>query len=144
MYSFRIRTAIRRIALLSLLTALPAAGAASFQRGDANDDGALDIGDPISVLAYLFAQGTAPRCMDAADGNDDGTVDLGDAVKVLGHLFAGTGDLPLPFGACGVDPTEDPLDCAGYSHCGRGGPRVVHTVPAGGETSVSVRAHVAL
>ena len=43
----------------------------SFVRGDVNSDGEIDIGDPIGLLAYLFASGPL-TCLDAGDANDDG------------------------------------------------------------------------
>jgi hypothetical protein len=89
-----------------------------FRRADANADGKpLDLSDAVYVLQYLFASGPEPPCLDAADGNDDGEVDLADAIAVLNHLFAGTGDLPLPFDECGVDPTPDELGCEGFPPC---------------------------
>jgi hypothetical protein len=68
-------------------------------------------------LSYLFAQGLVPDCLDAADANDSGAVDIADAIAILSHLFAHTGPLPPPFGACGIDPTIDALDCLSYPHC---------------------------
>jgi hypothetical protein len=32
-------------------------------------------------------------------------------------LFGGSGDLPEPFGACGIDPTGDALGCTEYPGC---------------------------
>ena len=88
-----------------------------FIRGDANRDTETSIADAIFTLSYLFAEGVAPSCLDAADANDDGEVDITDAIAVLSHLFAGTGDLPEPFDACGVDPTQDELRCLEYPGC---------------------------
>jgi len=94
-----------------------------FMRGDANADGRVDIGDAISVLGYLFGTGDDPSkakvaaCLDAADANDDGAVDIADAIATLSHLFAGAGPLPPPFFDCGIDPTEDGLDCISYGPC---------------------------
>jgi len=56
--------------------------------GDANDDGKLDIGDPIYTLNALFA-----------DGPD---------------IRPPSGAIP---DACGFDPTDDALDCASYPAC---------------------------
>ena len=89
-------------------------------RGDAN---ALDIADAICLLSYLFGaeadpcKQTVSQCLDAADSNDDGSVDIADAIAVLSHLFASSGDLPDPFGECGIDPTIDDLDCISYEPC---------------------------
>ena len=89
----------------------------TFLRGDTNTNAALDIADAIFTLSYLFAEGPAPTCLDASDANDDGAVDIADAIAVLSHLFATAGDLPAPFGECGVDPTVDDLECARYEPC---------------------------
>ena len=44
-----------------------------FVRGDSNHDGTHDISDCVSILGYLFENGTGPvLCEDAADANDDG------------------------------------------------------------------------
>ena len=88
-----------------------------FRRGHTNTDNTLDMADAVFTLSYLFADGSAPTCLDAADTNDDGVVDIADAIAVLSHLLAGSGDLPGPFGECGVDPTEDELGCAAYPGC---------------------------
>jgi hypothetical protein len=90
---------------------------AEFLRGDVNDDGAIDISDPISALSFLFLGTSEPPCKDAADANDDGTVDISDPVAELRYLFRGGLPAPPPFGGCGDDPTEDPLGCNSYSAC---------------------------
>ncbi len=91
--------------------------AVRFVRGDANASNAIDIADAIFVLTHLFAQGPAPSCKDTGDANDDGNLDIADAIKMLAHLFAAAGPLPQPFGACGIDPTDDALDCASFAPC---------------------------
>lgn len=80
-------------------------------RGDANDDGAIDIGDAISVLNYIFASAEAPKCLKAADTNDDGAIDIGDPISLLNYIFA-SGESPKPpFPSPGEDPTPDELTC---------------------------------
>ena len=49
--------------------------------------------------------------------NDDGAIDIADAIALLDFLFGGSGDLPEPFGECGVDPTEDGVGCDTYVFC---------------------------
>ncbi len=93
------------------------AQSASFRRGDSNSDGRCDISDPVHSLAYLFTGGPRPTCIDAADSNDSGELDLSDAVYTLGFLFTGTAPPDAPFPGCGVDTTEDPLDCEAYAPC---------------------------
>ena len=80
----------------------------TFERGDANNDGGVDISDSSTLFNYLFTGGSAPPCDDAADANDDERIDISDGIFVLSFLFQG-GAIPLPPGAfvCGEDPTND-------------------------------------
>ena len=91
-----------------------------FKRADVNTDNALNIGDAIFTLDYLFASSPAPTCLDAADANDDGAINIAYAIVVLSYLFNGVPtSLPAPFGVCGDDPMGDALGCAYYPHCER-------------------------
>jgi hypothetical protein len=91
---------------------------ASFVRGDANDDGRVDISDAVFTLGSLFLGDGDPRCDDACDSNDDGTVDISDAIATLVVLFLGNGVIPLPgMTECGVDPTDDVLACDSFEGC---------------------------
>jgi hypothetical protein len=89
----------------------------AFVRGDVNVDGAVNIADAIALLSHLFGGGGDLDCDDAGDGNDDGAINIADAIAILSHLFGGAGDLPDPFGACGIDPSDDALDCASFPPC---------------------------
>ncbi len=82
----------------------------SFIRGDANDDGAVNIADAIYILQNLFAGGPLIPCPDAADANDDEAVNLADAIYLLQKLFAGGPAIPPPHPACGTDTTAGALD----------------------------------
>ncbi len=108
------------------LVGLSAAGVADtllggnprFRRGDANDDGSLDLTDATYTLGYLFlGKPKSLGCLDAADSNDDGTLDISDAVRSLGFLFLGDPPPPPPFGECEFDPTPDRLRCAAFAGC---------------------------
>ena len=89
-----------------------------FRRGDANGDGLFNIADAIATLGFLFSGG-AMNCADAGDSNDDGLVNIADGITVLGALFSGGGAPPAPGpNTCGVDPTDDALDCEIYIGCG--------------------------
>lgn len=68
--------------------------------GDANQDGAVDISDAVSLLFHLFLEDGRPLPCGGAgiasggnlrllDGNGDGAVDLGDAISALAALFQG-------------------------------------------------------
>jgi hypothetical protein len=88
-----------------------------FRRGDVDGDEDKDITDAMVVLLHLFQGGEPPTCQDAEDGNDDGKIDLGDAVYLLNRLFLGGQRFPVPSLHCGLDPTDDDLDCQGQQAC---------------------------
>lgn len=86
-----------------------------FIRGDVNNDGGRNVADAVYQLASLFVPGSpAISCRDAGDCNDDGGVNVADAVFLLSNLFI-PGSLPIPAPGttleCGLDPTDDALDC---------------------------------
>ncbi|HVR76392.1 MAG TPA: hypothetical protein VMT52_18835, partial [Planctomycetota bacterium] len=94
---------------------------AVFHRGDADDNGALQLTDALRVLGFLFLGGPPPTCLDAGDADDNGALQLTDALRILGFLFLG-GPPPSPPGPpgeeCAVDPTtDDELDCVSYTSC---------------------------
>jgi hypothetical protein len=74
--------------------------------------------DAIFTLSYLFADGSAPSCMDTADANDDGAIDIADAIFVLQYLFVEGPVIPQPYPGCGIDPTMDELGCESCPTCG--------------------------
>ena len=82
-----------------------------FVRGDINNDERFDLSDPVALLNEQFSGivGASP-CEDARDVNDDGRVDLSDAIFGLQYLFDGGVDIPPPFPAPGIDPTDDDLE----------------------------------
>jgi len=95
----------------TLLATLAPRGA--FLRGDTSRDGAIDIGDPIATLTFLFLGAKALPCEDAADANDDGALGISDAIATLSYLFLGTAVLRAPGTRYPwFDPTEDGLGCA--------------------------------
>jgi hypothetical protein len=94
---------------------------ASFRRGDANQDGTVNLSDGPFTNNWLFDGKPAPHCLDAADSNDDGQVNVSDSVFTLNFLFGG-GQPPPPPGPnnCGQDPTPDlgtGLSCLEYASC---------------------------
>ncbi len=82
-----------------------------FLRGDANNDGKVDISDGIYTLSFLFLNHKAPSCLDAADSNDDGQVDISDAITTLQFLFSHEAQIAPPFPYIGRDTTNDNLRC---------------------------------
>jgi len=82
-----------------------------FLRGDADQNGTIQLTDAVFLLDYLFRGGEGLSCEDAADSNDDGRTDISDGILILRFLFSG-GDRPrAPFPGAGIDPTEDDLGC---------------------------------
>jgi hypothetical protein len=77
------------------------------ENGDVNGDWQFDIGDPIYLLAHLFAGGAAPvelaycgaeaAAVRNGDTNGDRFLDIGDAVLLLDYLYAQGRD---PVAAC--------------------------------------------
>lgn len=103
---------------ISLSGSTPVDGSAGFLRGDVNLDGRVDIGDAVRLLGFLFRGGIVLGCRDAADPNDSGSIDLGDPIFELNWLFRAGLAPPAPGPAeCGVDPTDDDLDCVSYPPC---------------------------
>ncbi len=87
-------------------------GEGEFQRGNANNDGSINIADPIFTLEYLFSMGSDIPCFDAADANNDSSVNIADAVFTLGFLFSMGPPFPPPYPACGPDAGPiDLLEC---------------------------------
>ena len=85
----------------------------AFRRGDSNEDGRVDLADPIRTLRHVFQGEATPPCLDAADANDDGSEDISDAIFTLLYLFQGGAPPPAPFPDPGQDATPlDGLDCA--------------------------------
>lgn len=78
----------------------------SYQRGDCNDDSAIDLSDGVRLLEYLFISASAPSCLAACDMNDDGDHDVGDPVYLYNYLLLGGPEPSAPFGECSTLPTE--------------------------------------
>jgi hypothetical protein len=57
--------------------------------GDANNDGQLNVGDVVFLIAYVFSFGPAPLPMEAGDVNCDGEVNVADPVYMIAHIFLG-------------------------------------------------------
>lgn len=92
-------------------------GNPGFQRGDANNDGKVNLTDAIATLHFLFA-GAAPLCEDALDVDDSGAVGFSDAIFLLEFLFTPSAPAPAePFATCGDDPTADLISCGQRRNC---------------------------
>ncbi len=88
-----------------------------FRRGDANEDGKMDLSDAVFVVERLFVVQEPIVCSDSADATDDGLVDVTDVIKITAYLFLGFEPPPPPFSECGLDPTEDGLSCDAFAPC---------------------------
>lgn len=59
----------------------------SFQRGDVNDDGSVNISDVTALIDLLLGGGTISN--PAADANQDGNVNISDVTALIDYLLAG-------------------------------------------------------
>ncbi len=92
-----------------------------FRRADFNQDGTVDLTDPISTLNYLFLGGDDPLCPDSADSDDDGRLEVTDPIFSLNYQFQGGPVPPSPGPTdCGPDPTAEEPDlgeCVSSAAC---------------------------
>lgn len=56
-------------------------------RGDANNDGIINVGDPVYLINHIFKNGPAPITIESGDANLDFTFDMGDAVFLVNFIF---------------------------------------------------------
>ncbi|MEE2857809.1 MAG: aryl-sulfate sulfotransferase [Planctomycetota bacterium] len=99
------------------LAACSGSGDPEFTRGDANQDGTINIADVVTILGHLF-QGQGAACLLSFDTNDDESTDISDAVALLTLLFGGGSTLPAPYPDCGPDGTPGGgLSCETAPNC---------------------------
>ncbi len=82
---------------------------APFIRGDANQNGNVDISDTVYISRVLQGEYQL-KCQDAADANDDSYVDEKDYQYLLSFLFEGGPKPPEPYPFPGVDEVCDETD----------------------------------
>ncbi|MFH2056001.1 MAG: dockerin type I repeat-containing protein, partial [bacterium] len=64
------------------------------QRGDADNDGSINITDAVYIIAYIFSSGPAPLPVDlAGDADCDDITNIADAVAIIDYIFSG-GEYP--------------------------------------------------
>ena len=92
-------------------------GGNRFIRCDPNNDGRVDISDPIWTVNELFLGDRKTTCPIAADCNGSGAVDISDPIYGLSFLFIGGPAPPAPFPECGVAPEDGLLCPSGSTGC---------------------------
>jgi hypothetical protein len=66
----------------------PMLGFCGFYRGDADQDGVLDLGDILYLINYLYKNGDEPvPFTDQGDVNQDGIVELADVLFLVNYLY---------------------------------------------------------
>jgi hypothetical protein len=65
--------------------------------GDASGDEAINVGDAVYIISYVFKGGPAPDPLCAGDANGDETVNIGDAVYLIDYIFR---EGPAPLEGC--------------------------------------------
>jgi len=89
-----------------------------FERGDPNEDRAVDLSDGLFVLNFLFSGGQRPGCLRSADVDDNGSIEVTDATSLFNYLFLGGDEPATPFADCGTDSSPDTLTCDSFPSCG--------------------------
>ncbi|MCP4568293.1 MAG: hypothetical protein GY841_12010 [FCB group bacterium] len=67
--------------------------------GDVNGDEAINVGDAVFVINFVFKSGPSPNPLKTGDTNGDCSVNVGDAVYLINYVFK-SGDLPLDNPSC--------------------------------------------
>ncbi len=67
----------------------------TYDCGDANDDGDINVSDAVHLINYVFLSGPAPEPHCIGDANGDSSVNVSDAVYIINYVFLG-GNAPLP------------------------------------------------
>jgi len=57
--------------------------------GDASDDEAVNIGDGVYLINYIFKGGPPPPCLNEGDANADCAINIGDGVYLINYIFKG-------------------------------------------------------
>jgi hypothetical protein len=65
------------------------AGTSASGCGDVNGDFAVNVGDAVFIISYVFKGGPPPDPVCAGDANDDGDTNVGDGVYLIAYVFKG-------------------------------------------------------
>ena len=60
----------------------------SFNCGDANDDGKVNVSDAVYIINFVFSQGNPPDPLEVGDVNCDTKVNVSDAVYLINYVFS--------------------------------------------------------
>jgi len=105
----------------------------SFIRGDYDASGDVAMPDALGLLLWKYHQpgGVPSPCEDAGDCDDSGDLAMPDALGLLLWKYHQPGGVPPPppFPDCGIDPTEDGIECDSYPPCAKGAKLVIASVP---------------
>jgi len=58
-------------------------------RGDANNDGLVNVGDAVFMINYIYSGGDAPITIESGDANSDFVMNAGDPVYLINYIFSG-------------------------------------------------------
>jgi hypothetical protein len=61
--------------------------ASHVNRGDANGDGVIELGDIVYLINFVYKGGDPPCPMETGDANCDGIVELGDIVYLINYVY---------------------------------------------------------
>ena len=86
----------------------------AFIRGDANDDGRVNIADAVTLVSAKLIGGAVLNCEAAGDANGDLSANLADAVYILNYRFLSGPPPPAPFPGCDISEDED---CESFDSC---------------------------
>ena len=94
-------------------------GGVAFRRGYLDGDDQVRMDDVLYLLNYLFLEGPAPSCIQAADTNGDCRLTVSDGVRLLRYLFdpSGPGVPPPPFEECGCPEVPCDIPCLSFPLC---------------------------
>jgi hypothetical protein len=84
-----------------------------FYRGDANEDGSVNVSDVTTITGYLSGS-WGLNCLDSADVNDDGIISTSDTSYLLNYIYSQGPTPKPPFSSCDTDPTGDALTCGSF------------------------------
>lgn len=96
--------------------AFPFVDGSYFVRGDANQDGIVDLADAIHVLGTIILGIYSIECDEAADANGDDSISVADPIYVLAYRFQGGPPPAAPFPECGIGG-DGLLDCVSAPGC---------------------------